>query len=98
MNMKNGHNDTAISLKMNDFNTPSENPFFQKENGAFDFTVQNRCSSLLSVYSLKTAALLLCTVPFQNIFPANKVPDLLPFTISYKASGAFPFVITVSIP
>jgi len=25
--------DTAVSLKKGDFNTPSVNPFFQKENG-----------------------------------------------------------------
>ena len=46
----------------------------------------------------KTAAFLLCTALFQNNFPTNKVPALLPFTISYKVSGAFPFVIIVSIP
>ncbi len=46
----------------------------------------------------KAAALSLCTMLFQNIFPANKVPALLPFTISYKASGALPLVIMVSIP
>jgi len=34
---QNGHGDTsldtAVSLKKGDFNTPSVNPFFQKENG-----------------------------------------------------------------
>ena len=29
--------DTAMSLKKHNFNTPSENLFFKKENGGFDF-------------------------------------------------------------
>ena len=28
--------DTAVSSKMGDFNTPSVNPIFQKENGGCD--------------------------------------------------------------
>ncbi|WP_418246551.1 hypothetical protein [Dysosmobacter sp.] len=40
---KNGHgdtsSDTAVSLKKGDFNTPSVNPFFQKENGGLKYNI-----------------------------------------------------------
>jgi len=40
---QNGHSDTsldtAVSSKKGDFNTPSVNPIFQKENGGFDFRI-----------------------------------------------------------
>ena len=36
--------DTAVSLKMGDFNTPPVNPIFQKENGGLKLIFQNhRC-------------------------------------------------------
>jgi len=31
--------DTAVSLKKGDFNTPSVNPFFQKENGGLKYNI-----------------------------------------------------------
>jgi len=31
--------DTAVSLKKGDFNTPSVNPFFQKENGGLKYDI-----------------------------------------------------------
>jgi len=33
--------DTAVSLKMGDFNTPPVNPIFQKENGGLKLIFQN---------------------------------------------------------
>ena len=40
---ENGHgdtsSDTAVSLKKGDFNTPSVNPFFQKENGGLKYKI-----------------------------------------------------------
>ena len=34
--------DTAVSLKKGDFNTPSVFLFFQKENGGFELSIQDR--------------------------------------------------------
>jgi len=31
--------DTAVSLKKGDFNAPSVNPFFQKENGGLKYNI-----------------------------------------------------------
>ena len=33
--------DTAVSLKLGDFNAPSVNPIFQKENGSLKLIFQN---------------------------------------------------------
>jgi len=49
--------DTAISLKMGNFNTPSVIHFFKKENSGFDFYIKTAIEQALYYIAAKTTVL-----------------------------------------
>jgi len=49
--------DTAISLKMGDFNTPSAIRFFERKNGGFDFYIKTAIEQALCYIAVKPTVL-----------------------------------------
>ena len=64
--------DTAVSLKKGDFNTPSVNPFFQKENGGLKYNISK--PPFCAARSITTVLLCVSTDAIKRKEPIIRMP------------------------